>query len=284
MQRGTENRYDQALTLVLAANGKTGRRVTSQLQTLGVPVRLGSRSTELPFDWEDSSTWESVLEGVKAAYVVYTPDLSVPSAYGAIHSFTELAIKQGVKRLVLLSGRGEEEAQRCEKIIQESGIEWTIVRASWFCQNFSEGPFLDLILNGVVALPTGGVSEPFIDVDDIADVVVAALTQRGHNQQVYEVTGPSSITFEQAVEEIAIASGRKIEFHEISHDHFVTGLEQDGLPREYIDLLSYLFQTILDGRNTSVSDGVEMALGRAAKRFSMYAQKAAATGVWRELV
>ena len=277
MQSNTINGNTQGLALVLAATGKTGRRVASQLQSLGVPTRLGSRSADLPFDWDDSSTWESVLEGVKVAYVVYVPDLSVPAAYGAIREFTELAVKQGVERLVLLTGRGEEGAQRCEKIVQESGIQWTIVRASWFCQNFSEGPFLDLIEQGVVALPTGGVSEPFVDVDDIADVVVAALTQDGHNERVYEVTGPNSLTYAQAVSEIAQASGRDVRFVDIPLDDYIIGLKEEGVPQDEIELMEYLFGTTFDGRNANVADGIKQALGRAPKSFSMYARDAAPT-------
>ena len=180
MQPSTHESNEAGLTLVLAATGKTGRRVADRLEAQGRPVRRGSRSAAIPFDWDDATTWAPALEGVEAAYVVYIPDLAVPAAPPAIRAFTELALEAGVRRLVLLSGRGEEEAQRCERIVQESGLDWTIVRASWFAQNFSEGAFHDLVLAGEVALPAGDVQEPFIDVDDIADVVVAALTEYGH--------------------------------------------------------------------------------------------------------
>ncbi len=269
-----------ALTLVLTASGKTGRRVADGLEAKGVPIRRGSRSGEIPFEWNDPATWERALAGVQAAYVVYTPDLAVPAAAPAIRDFTDLAVRSGVKKLVLLSGRGEEEAQRCERIVQESGVDWTIVRASWFNQNFSEGPFLELVVGGEVALPAGSVAEPFIDADDIADVAVAALTEDGHAGQVYEVTGPRLLTFAEAIAEIAEATGRPIRYVQIPEEAFVTGLTQAGLPADYIELLKYLFTTVLDGRNERLNDGVQRALGRAPRDFREYAREVAATGVW----
>ena len=269
-----------ALTLVLTASGKTGRRVADGLEAKGVPIRRGSRSGEIPFEWNDATTWEPALAGVQAAYVVYTPDLAVPAAPPAITDFTRLAVRNGVKKLVLLSGRGEEEAQRCERIVQESGLDWTIVRASWFNQNFSEGPFLDLVVAGEVALPAGSVREPFIDADDIAEVAVTALTEDGHAGQVYEVTGPRLLTFAEAIAEIAEATGRPIRYVQIPEEAFVAGLTQAGLPPDYIELLKYLFTTVLDGRNERLNDGVQRALGRAPRDFREYAREVAATGLW----
>ena len=127
--------------LVLGATGKTGRRIVQRLSEKGHAVRKGSRQSDPPFDWGDQGTWDAVLDGVTAAYISYAPDLAIPGATDAIGAFVERAVEHGVRRLVLLSGRGEEEAQQCERIIQRADIEWTVVRCSWFCQNFSEGRF-----------------------------------------------------------------------------------------------------------------------------------------------
>lgn len=270
----------QLSILVLAATGKTGRRVADRLDAQGHTVRRASRSGTTRFDWDDRSTWAPALDGVDAAYVVYTPDLAVPSAAGAITAFVKIAKAQGVRRLVLLSGRGEVEAQRCERIVQESGLEWTIVRASWFAQNFDEGPFAELVLAGEVALPAHGVLEPFLDVEDIADVAVAALTREGHLGEVYEVTGPRLITFADAVADIAAATGRELRFVPIPMEAFRAGLDEAGVPAELADLYEYLFTTVLDGRNAHVTDGVQRALGRPARDFRDYARDAAARGAW----
>ena len=169
------------LTLVIGGTGKTGKRVADRLEGKGHKVRIGSRSSVPSFDWNDEAGWEAALSGVDAIYITYSPDLAMPGATDAIASLVWRAKLEGVKRLVLLSGRGEEEAQACERIVQESGLEWTIVRASWFNQNFSEGAFIDMVLSGAITLPAGDTPEPFVDVDDIADVAVAVYVEKSCN-------------------------------------------------------------------------------------------------------
>jgi uncharacterized protein YbjT (DUF2867 family) len=267
-------------TLVLGGTGKTGRRVVERLKACGMPARGGSRSGEPPFDWEDEATWALALQNVQSVYISYYPDLAVPGAVAAVRSFADLAVEAGVGRLVLLSGRGEEEAQRAERAVQEAGGEWTIVRCSWFSQNFSENYLLEPILSGEVALPAGDVPEPFIDAEDIADVAVAALTEDGHAGQVYELTGPRLLTFEEAVGEIAQAAGREIRYVPVSVEQYASMLADHDVPAEFVPLLTYLFSEVLDGRNAYLTDGVQRALGREPKDFADYVRDAAATGVW----
>jgi uncharacterized protein YbjT (DUF2867 family) len=280
----TNNRSSDrtGLTLVLGATGKSGSRVVERLTRRGVPVRAVSRSSEPSFDWNDQTSWDAALDGVTAVYLTYAPDLAIPGATRAIRRFVERAVAHGVGRLVLLSGRGEREAQLCERIVENAGIAWTIVRASWFDQNFSEGEFLDMVLAGQVTLPAGDVGEPFVDVDDIADVAVAALTQDGHAGQIYEVTGPQLLTFAQAVAAIAAVTGRDIRYQQIPAEAFAAGISAAGAPEDIAWLLDYLFTTVLDGRNAQLGDGVQRALGREPVGFSEYARQAAATGIWNE--
>ena len=267
-------------TLVLGGTGKTGRRVAERLQAGGVPTRVASRAGDPPFDWDDQGTWDAALEGVSAAYISYAPDLAIAGATDAVRACVERAVEHGVRRLVLLSGRGEEEAQRAELLIQRADVEWTVVRASWFAQNFSEGAFVEMVQAGEIALPAGDVGEPFVDADDIADVAVAALTEDGHAGQVYELTGPRLLTFDEAVHELARASGREIRFVQIPPEAFAAGVAEAGLPEEIAWLLGYLFDTVLDGRNAHLTDGVQRALGREPRNFRDYARETAATGVW----
>lgn len=266
--------------LIVGSTGKTGRRVSEKLLQKGIPVRSGSRSAEQPFDWSDSSTWEPVLQGTRAAYITYYPDLAVPGAAQAIGSFARLAVENGVRRLVLLSGRGEEEAQRSELAMQNSGADWTILRCSWFCQNFSESFLHDMVKAGVVALPAGSVREPFIDADDIADAVVSALTDDRHIGQRYELTGPQAITFAEATSLIAQACQRNIRYVELTSEQFLSMLTQQQVPDEYVTLLSYLFSTVLDGRNEILANGVEQILGRKPRGFFDFARQAATDGAW----
>ena len=268
-------------TLVLGGTGKTGRRVAERLADQGVETRVASRSADIPFDWNDPGTWEAALDGVAAAYITYAPDLAIPGATGAIQAFVDKAVEKGVKRLVLLSGRGEKEAQLCEHIVQDAGVEWTVVRASWFNQNFSEGEFLGMVMDGAITLPAADIPEPFVDVDDIADVAVAALTEDGHNGEIYEVTGPRMLTFKEVAQEISRAAGREVSFVQIPKEAFASAIEESGAPEDIVWLLNYLFDTVLDGRNAYVCDGVQRALGREPTDFADYAQQIAASGIWK---
>jgi uncharacterized protein YbjT (DUF2867 family) len=267
-------------TLVVGGTGKTGRRVAEGLKDRQVPVRIGSRAADRPFDWERPETWEFALQGVEQAYVNYAPDLAFPGAADRVAALTRIAVDSGVSRLVLLSGRNEEGAQRAEQAVERSGAEWAIVRSSIFSQNFSEGFLLESVLGGEVAFPAGNVAEPFADVDDIAEIAISALTEDRHVGQLYEVTGPRLLTFADAVAEIAVATGRELHYVPISSDEFAAALRAEDLPADFVNDLTNLFREILDGRNASLTDGVQRALGREPRDFRDYARDTAATGIW----
>ncbi|HEY5823653.1 MAG TPA: NmrA family NAD(P)-binding protein [Cyclobacteriaceae bacterium] len=270
---------DQTI-LVLGGTGKTGRRVAQRLTAMGRSIRIGSRNESPAFDWENSTTWPNALKGMNAVYLIFQPDVAVPGATDVIREFTSLARKNGIQKLVFLSGRGEEEAMACEQIVIDSGINYTIVRSDWFNQNFSESFFLDPILAGHVAMPRAEALVPFVDADDIADVVVASFTDVKHSNQMYELTGPRLLTFRQVVEEIAQATKRDIVFESVSQEDYVKMLREYKVPEDYVWLVNYLFSEILDGRNENITSDVERVLGRKAKDFSTYVKETAPTGVW----
>ena len=265
--------------LVIGSTGKTGKRVVDQLEKRGIAVRHGSRSADIPFDWDKPQTWAPALAGVDKAYVTYYPDLAVPGSVDAIRNLIEVAKDAGVRRMVLLSGRNEAEAEKAERVVMASGLEWTIVQCAFFAQNFDEGAWLDEVLAGTVSLPVDQVQEPFVDADDIADVVVAALTDDRHVGQLYELTGPRLLSFRDAVAEIGAAAGRPINFVSVPIEDYTAMLTEYGLPQDFIWLLNHLFTEVL-GSKVQLADGVERALGRAPKDFADYAREAAATGVW----
>jgi uncharacterized protein YbjT (DUF2867 family) len=266
--------------LVLGAKGKTGGRIVERLRAGGNAVRLGSRSASPRFDWNDRTTWPAVLEGVTRVYVAYQPDICVPGAVHTVSAFFEAAARAGVRKVVLLSGRGEPEAEEAEKALQATMLDWTIIRASWFFQNFSESFFLDEIRAGQVNLPERLAAEPFVDAEDIAEIAVLALTTEGHGRQLYEVTGPRAMTFAEAIAEIGRASGQEIRFQTVPMPVYRQALVDAKLPSDLVDLVVYLFSTVLDGRNTPVTDGVQRALGRGPRDFSDYVERTARTGVW----
>ena len=267
--------------LVLGASGKTGSRICRKLTDGGFAVRRGSRSASIPFDWDDEATWGAAVDGVSAVYVCYFPDIAMPGAVERVERFCALAKAAGVGRLVLLSGRGEHEAERGEEVVRNAGVDFTIVRAAWFAQNFSEGIFLEQVMCGAIAMPGGDVREPIIDVDDIADVAVAALTEDGHAGQLYEVTGPRLLSFVEMAETLSTASGRPVRHVPITFDEFHDGIAQ-AAGSEMADLVTAIARETMDGRNAHVTDGVRRALGREPRDFADFARDAAAAGIWAE--
>lgn len=266
--------------LIVGANGKTGARVQSRLAQAGLSTRGVSRSTTPAFDWTDPESWPAALEGTRAAYLTYHPDLSVPESEGHIRSFCEMAVDAGLEHVVLLSGRNEAGAQRAEQVLRASGLDWNVVQASWFAQNFSEDFMLDSVLAGEFLIPAGTAGEPFVDIDDIADVVVASILEPGLRNRLYEVTGPDVLSFADCLQEISKAAGYDVKLVELPLDDYIEALKQQELPDYLITLLRDLFADLFDGRSAYTAEGVREALGRSATPFNHYAQKAVASGVW----
>lgn len=276
----TPSNQSKRSILVIGASGKTGRRVVQRLRAAGIPVKAASRSGETLFDWQDPSTWRPALEGAQAAYITFYPDLAFPGAADTIEAFARIAIDSKVRRLVLLSGRGEAGARDAEVRIEESGADWTVVRCSVFNQNFSE-TFGESIRHGHLSMPAAAdAKEPFVDAEDIADVVFAALTDDRHIGRLYELTGPRLITMAQATEAIGKAIGRSVHYHAASVDEYAQEIAEHGIPAAEAQPIAQLISEVLDGRNAYLTDGVESALARRPRDFSDYARDAAKSGAW----
>jgi uncharacterized protein YbjT (DUF2867 family) len=265
--------------LVIGATGKTGSRIAKSLEDKGISVRRGSRSAPVPFDWEQPQTWGPALQGVSAAYVSYFPDIAVPGAVEQVEAFAKLAKDAGVKKLVLLTGRGEHHAERAEEVVRTSGLAFTIVRAAWFAQNYSEGALFEPVMAGVLPMPGGDVREPIVDVDDIAAVAVAALTEDGHDGELYEVTGPRLMSFADMAQELSTAIGRTVQHLPISFEEFHAEVARSS-GEMIAGVITEIARETLDGRNAHLADGVQRALGRPPKDFADYARDAVRSGTW----
>jgi len=224
-------------------------------------VRIGSRQGQPPFDWHDPATWGPALDGTAAAYLAYSPDIGFTGAADIVGDVARTAVAAGVRRLVLLSGRSEDGAQRAERLVQSSGADWTIVRAAVFAQNFTEGAFAGSIAEGILPMPVADIAEPFIDVDDIADVATAALLDDRHIGQLYEVTGPRLLTFTEALQVL----GKPAAYVQVAPDEMTAALVAEGMSTGEAGELVGLLTRVLDGRNMSLTDGVQRALGRAPR-------------------
>ena len=269
----TANHITSDPVLVLGATGKTGRRVAAGLTAAGRRVRAASRSSATHLDWDDPSTWAPALEGAAALYLVPPP----PGTADAT-ALIEASEAAGVDHVVLLSARahdqiGVDHLNRVEDAVRAGSIPWTILRPTSFAQNFSEGPYAPGIEAGTLTLPAGDGKEPFIDVDDVAAVAVAALTDPGrHEGRTYELSGPELMTFADAVDIVAGVSGRDVVFADVDPAAWA---DQMGpiLPPAVIEVLTNLFGAIRRGESAHLSDGVEQALGRPATPFATWAER-----------
>ena len=246
---------------VIGATGKTGSRIAARLEQEGHLVRRLSRASTPPFDWTRPQDWSLALDGVGRLYIAFVPDLAMAGSTDVIRSVVEAARAAGVERLVLLSGRGEDGARAAEDVVLASGIPSAIVRASWFSQNFTEGMLAPSVAAGYIALPAGDRLEPFVDVDDVADVAVTALTEDGHSGRVYEVTGPELLGFADAASLLTEITGRPVTYQPVELEEFHAAITAEAGSEE-ADLLTELCREVFDGRNESLSHGVQEALGR----------------------
>ncbi|QUC57420.1 MULTISPECIES: NAD(P)H-binding protein [unclassified Streptomyces] len=276
----TENSRNMTV-VVTGASGRTGSRVARSAQAAGLTVRAASRAQG--FDWQDRSTWAQVLRGADAAYLVYPSDIGAPGAAEAVGALAREAVDVGVRRLVLLSSRGQDRARDAEEALHASKADWTVVRAAWFAQNFSEGPLVEeLRLSGELVFPAGEVREPFVDVRDIGDVVAAALVSGDrYVGETVTVSGPRLLTFGEAVAEIAQATGRELTYRAVSPREYGENLAGFGVPAQEVDALVEAFTQLLDGRNAYLSDGVRQVLAREPRDFTEFAREEAAAGTWK---
>jgi uncharacterized protein YbjT (DUF2867 family) len=266
--------------LILGGTGKTGRRVAARLRDTGRPVSRAHG--DLPFDLEDPTTWAPALDGVTAAYVM-EPNLRASG--DRIPRFVAEAVAAGVRRLVLLSapraGEDGHPLHAAEQAVRGCGVDWTILRPTWFSQNFSEGPWLPGILAGTLSLPTGDGRTPFIDAADIADVAVAALTDDRHSGQVYELTGPRAISFGEVADLVSDATGRMVRHVDVDPEVEIERQVAGGVPPEIARLLTEVLVAIRDGWAAALTDDVARALGRPPRPFEDYVAETAAAGHWR---
>ncbi|MFF6877266.1 NmrA family NAD(P)-binding protein [Streptomyces sp. NPDC012474] len=275
-------RNTQLMTVVVTgATGRTGSRVARAAEAAGLTVRAASRATG--FDWWDSSTWADTLRGADAAYLAHPSDVGAPGAAEVVGALAREAVGLGVLRLVLLSARGEDQALPTEEALRASGADWTVVRAAWFAQNFSEGPLVaELRERGGLVFPADEVREPFLDVRDIADVVVSVLTSGDrYAGRILNLSGGRLLTFGEAVAEIAGVTGRTLSYRAVSTRDYGEALAGFGVPPQEVAAMTEIFGTLLDGRNAHLSDGVREVLGRAPRDFGDFVREEAAAGTWK---
>jgi uncharacterized protein YbjT (DUF2867 family) len=273
--------------LILGGKGKTGRRVVAHLEAKGVPVRLASRSSERRFDWYDESTWPGIASGPHTAYLV--PPVG-PTGLAQACQFVKQAADDGLRRVVLLSGRGVgspgrefavyESGLDLEHAVKDSGADWTIVRPAWFMQGFSEDFGHEYVMAGEIRFSAGTGAEAWIDTDDIGDVMAAVLLDERHTGRTYSLSGPRTLTMTEVADELTTAIGRQVRYVDLGPDEHVAELTGIGLTQEDAESVRDLFAVIRNHRSEYISHGVEEVLGRAPRDFTDWARSTAQAGAW----
>ncbi|UDY36320.1 NmrA family NAD(P)-binding protein [Dermatobacter hominis] len=273
--------------LILGGTGKTGRRIASRLRDGGVDVRTAARSgADVTFDWDDPTTHDAALEGVTGLYLVPPAlDLSFPPAVADLLDRAEAA---GTTHVTYLSARGVDRAPaevplRAVELdlAGRDRLRHTVLRPSWFMQNFSEFIFLPGVLAGEIAVPTGDGAEAFVHVDDIADAAVAALLDpSAHDGRGYTLTGPEALTFAEAAARIGAVTGRPVRHVDVDRGEWIDAAVGSGVPPEYAEVLAALLDVIRDGGGAWTSDDVVTATGHGPRDFADYLADPAVAATW----
>lgn len=275
--------------LILGGKGKTGRRVAAQLDKRQIPYRLASRSSALRFDWYDESTWSPTIAGADTAYLA--PPVG-PTGLAQAGRFVQQAANEGLRRIVLLSGRGVGSPGRefavyegqlgLEHAVQASGLDWTIIQPAWFAQGFSEDFLRYDVLAGEIRLSAGDGGEAWIDTNDVGDVMTAALLEEAYTGATYALSGPRPLTMAEVAAELSAATGRPIKYVDLDPEQHVAELVEQGLTPEDSEAVRDLFAVIRNHRSEYVSDGVQQILGREPRDFTDWARETATTGIWAD--
>ncbi|HVE84256.1 MAG TPA: SDR family oxidoreductase [Myxococcales bacterium] len=269
--------------LVTTPNGKVGQEVVKLLLEARAPVRVAAHTLErgqeafpgaevAVLDYEDPATFAPALEGVAALYLA-SPATSQADPELAL---IDAAQAGGVQRVVKLSAMGVESApdevplRAVEKRLQGSGLQWTLLRPTWFMQNFVT-LHAPSIQGGTLLEPAGESRLAFIDARDIAAVAVQALTSDGHHGQAYALTGPELLGRQDVAERIGRVLGKDIRYRSCSDQEFHQ-LMRPYLPESYIQLLLALYADLRSGGDGPVTQDVRKVLGRPPIPFDQFAR------------
>lgn len=269
--------------LVTGGTGKTGRRVAALLAARGVEARVASRTPRAPgqvrLDWHDPATFAPALDGVRAAWLVAPGD--TPELLPVMLPFLERAVGEGVGQLVLLSAsslpRGGPMMGAVHDWVARHAPGWSVLRPSWFMQNFSEAQHLATIRDeGRIYSAAGDGRIPFIDASDIAAVAVEALLDDAFGNGERVLTGPRALTYDEAAAIIGEARGRPVRHHRLSVAGLVERFERFGIPPDYARVLASMDEAIAEGAENRVTDEVERVTGRPPVDLAAFARATAA--------
>ncbi|RDW58839.1 hypothetical protein BP6252_13315 [Coleophoma cylindrospora] len=301
--------------LLLAGTGKIASRIARKLSLANLDspshqkyhILLASRSTSIgstsstipssrtglkvKFDWQDSSTFInpfsiSEIEDIPPISVIFLVAPPFLDGFPPMKELIDLAVKRSVRRLVLLSGSVLEVGDgpllgRIGDYVRSVGVEWVILRSTWFMENLSEMQHVDSIRDENRIISAAGPGKlPFVSADDIAEVAYRALTDETSHNTTHLLLGPQLLSYDMVSEILSDALGRKISHEDITEAELAAGMCEAGLPEDYAIVLAQLDTAIREGAEARTNDVLPRLLGRPPILFEEYVKGCVSEGVW----
>lgn len=275
------------MILVTGATGKVGREVVRQLASTGVPVRalvrdpVAASVIRLPGveivtgDLARRETLGPALAGIERVFLLTPADRDMLTYDGNV---ADASVAAGVKRIVKVSVAGGPDSGTQigrwhwsgEKKVESTGLDFTFLRPNLYMQQALVYA-RSIAMAGTFSAPLGTGAVALVDARDVAAVAVRALTEAGHSRQIYDLTGPEAITFDEMADAIGEATGRSVSYVHVAPEFALKQMLSDGVPRWLADDMLVLFASFREGYGAAVSDTVERVTGRPAGTFRQFA-------------
>lgn len=263
------------MILVTGVTGNVGSEIARQLIAKAIPFRIYVRDAEKAAsmigtqgyetvlgDFSDEGAFATALKGVDAIYMVTTQS----DAFKAdLQRMVRQVKAAGIDRFVMLSAEGDPDGEiffirrtgELEQIVRDAELGWTFLRPDWFMQNFAS-----YVAMGMVAFPDGPGKTSFVDVRDVAEIAIKALTEASHLHRTYRLTGPDAMTFAGATARVSEGLGRDIPFVGITPEQLRDALIEQGSESWYAEMNAEMTQAIQVGISFSPSNDIQFLLGR----------------------
>lgn len=211
--------------LVTGATGTVGRHVVAALSNRDAAIKIGVRDSEtvsseaanagavVAFDFTRPETWGNALTDVDGVFLVRPPVVSEAD----IKSFINAMDRVGVSPVAYLSTLGAEKNvliphHTIEKRIMATSMEYTLLRSSFFMQNLLEAHRRDIVDHDEIFVPAGNGKTSFVDAQDIGEVAAVVLTESGHANQAYDITGSEALDYGEVATIFSEVLGRSITY------------------------------------------------------------------------
>ena len=272
--------------LVLGALGNVGTEVVKVLQALGAEVRAGDLSAEkvrqrfgdsveaVTFDFSNAETFGRTFQNIEHAFIMRPPQITDIQKY--MVPAMEAAKAAGVKHFVFLSLIGVEHNKvvphyKVEQYLKASGMNYTFLRCSFFMQNLNTVHRAEILDHDEICVPVGKARTSFIDVRDIGRVAAVTLTQPGHENKGYDLTGPEGLDYDQVANQFTQIIGRKITYKSPSALAFLLRQIRKS-PLMFALVTTWLYSNTRNGMADRVTGEVKRITGKNPLPLRQYIQ------------